>query len=112
MSDFERASAQVLKPSRNTAAREPGQKMSDFERGSEQVLKPSRNTASREPDLACLLSRSASGKPANRKENGSLPYAKTPRPTTAPGPTEPPTVRKTDAKSRRETLRTQAHTYW
>ena len=50
MSDFERGSEQVLKPSRNTAAREPGQKMSDFERGSEQVLKPSRNTAAREPD--------------------------------------------------------------
>ena len=48
MSDFERGREQVLKPSRNTAAREPGQKMSDFERGSEQVLKPSRNTAARE----------------------------------------------------------------
>ena len=38
-----------MKPSRNTAARELGQKMSDFERGSEQVLKPSRNTAAGEP---------------------------------------------------------------
>ena len=50
MTDFVRGSELVLKPSRNTAAREPGQKMSDFERGSEQVLKPSRNTAARELD--------------------------------------------------------------
>ena len=37
MSDFERGSEQVLKPSRNTAAREPGQKSTffrDFERSS------------------------------------------------------------------------------